>query len=212
MSWFATGAIAVVVVGSILDNKAAAERADKVREAEVLSAKYQYSSQEHQANVAKAQAREAGINNIAEVLRAGAEQDRAVQLAVKTEAGKSLASSEGLTSGRTKGRDLATMYVKGNKVASKASSEVKSMIGQISDNVDKVSNEANVKLINAYQQYVSVLTQPGATFQSSIGGTIGAIGQGAALGASIGSSFGSLGGASTGGSLNTAPAYGGSYS
>ena len=184
MIGWAVGAIAGGI-GYALDSKEKAERADEIREAEMLAATYQYKAQEYQANFTKQLALEDAINNVAEIERAGAEQGRQTALAVDTAASKKSASNEGLASGNTRGRDLATMYVKGSKAVNKASDQVKSMVGQVSDNLDKVSNQTNMELFNAYNQYVAVLTQPGPGYSPTIGGLFSAMGQGASGGANL---------------------------
>ncbi len=189
MSWIATGVIAVVSIGSaVYSQMEAAEEADRRRAAEMLGAKKAYSSAESSINIMKAATREATANTITDVRRAGAGQHRDVKdKATETES-TLMAQSEGLTSGRSKGREMTAQIVDGNKALLSSKSEETSMINKLVDTQDKITNDLNNKLFSSWQQMATVLTTPGATYyQGNVGDVFSAGLSGASAGHSLGS-------------------------
>ena len=187
----------VGILGGIMGGRAAAKAADAAREAEMKAAKFAYSSTESSVNIMKAVNMEIAYNQSAEVLRAGAAQNEDVREAV-TRAGSTVsAQSEGLTSGRSKGRQMIGLYVQGGKALLESKGKTTTAINQIVDAQDKASNDLNNKLLSAHQNMATILTTPGAGYQQNPMEVVSAGLSGAQSGASIGGSFGGAGGASS---------------
>ena len=192
-------AVAGISMGSaIMGQRAAAKEADRKRAAEILSAQLQYSATESSVNLMKNSSREQTGNVIQEALRVGAANDRKVGQQVQQVVSKVVAQSEGLTSGRSKGRQMISLYMKGNEALQESKSKTTSMVNQLADKQDQYTNDLNNKLLSAHQQMASVLTTPGNIYQGNNMAILQAGVQGAATGASLGNSFSSFGGASAG--------------
>ncbi len=190
MSMIATGVMAVVSIASnISAQRAAAKAADKRREAEARGAMMQYATAENAANIMKRANLEASYNATYEVMRAGAAQNQDVRDAVQKAESSVLASKEGLTSGRSQGRQMVSLQVKGNEALQKSKSQASTMISQITDAQDKATNDLNNKLFANYSSLVATLTNPGAVYQGSNMSIVASGVTGAAQGASMGSSF-----------------------
>jgi hypothetical protein len=174
-------------------DKAAAEEASRKRAEEILSAKRMYSSVESSSNIMKSVAREQSANAINEALRAGAAQDRQVKQEINKVASKQIAQSEGLTSGRSKGRAMISTYIQGNQALAQSKTQTASMVNQITDAKDKIQNDMNNRLLQAHQEMAAVLTTPTNVFQADWTNTIAAGLSGFQQGASMGSSMGSMG-------------------
>lgn len=156
------------------DNKAKEESIKAQRKA----AKLKFSALEDSVNVMKANNMENTINITGEILRVGAEKSRDTANAIEQAASTNIAQSEGLTSGRSQGRQLAALYTQGNKVMQKATNETRSMMNQVVDNQDKNTNALNNKLIGAHQELTAILANEGTVTD----GTISAINSGIQLG------------------------------
>ena len=188
-------AVAGISMGSaIMGQRAAAKEADRKRAAEILSAQLQYSATESSVNLMKNSSREQTGNVIQEALRVGAANDRKVGQQVQQVVSKVVAQSEGLTSGRSKGRQMISLYMKGNEALQESKSKTTSMVNQLADKQDQYTNDLNNKLLSAHQQMASVLTTPGNIYQGNSMAILQAGVQGAATGASLGNSFSSFGG------------------
>lgn len=177
----AAGFIAGAVIGvglSMWEQNEANKAREKAIRAQREAAKLKFSAIEDSVNVMKDQNIENTINITGEILRVGAEKSRETADAVEEAASSNIAKSEGLTSGRSQGRQLAALYTQGNKVMQKASNETQSMMNQIIDNQDKNTNMLNNKLIGAHQELTAILANEGIT----IDGTVQAIGSGIQLG------------------------------
>ena len=135
----------------------------------------------------KAVNREVAGNLIQETMRAGAGQNQDVRDEITRAASTLSAQSEGLTSGRSKGRQMVELQVKGNKALQASKSQTSSMINNITDQMDAKTNELNNKLIAAHQEMATVLSTPGAVYQQNPMEVVQAGFQGAQAGASIGS-------------------------
>ena len=193
MVWFAAAGAALGMASAISGQRAAAKEADRKREAEMLAAKMQYAATESSVNLMKASSREQTTNAVQEALRAGAANSSDVNKQITQVASQAMAQSEGLTSGRSKGRQMVSLYIKGNDALQKTQSQTTSVINQMVDKQDQYTNDLNNKLMSAHQQMANVLTTPGNIYQGSNAAILQAGIQGAQAGASLGSSFGSLG-------------------
>ncbi len=194
MLYMAIGGAIIGGVSSILSADAQAEQMRQQIEANRKGAKFKYTAVEDSVNIMKGATREASMNAVQEALRAGAAQDTKVQEAITKTASTTLAQSEGLTSGRSKGREMLTLYIKGNKALQETKSITTSMVNQITEANDAKTNELNNSLLNAHQEMSAVLTAASPYVNATgqiVAGTLG----GAAAGASLGSAFG--GGAKT---------------
>ena len=174
--------------------KKAAEQADQARLLEIAGAQSAYKSQEVATNLMKAVNREQTDNAINEALRAGASKEREVEAEIEKVTSKSLAASEGLTSGRSQGRAMAALQIEGNKALAKTESETTSMINSLVDAKDKAENDMNVQLWNAWEDMATVLTTPSNVYEGNSMDILSAGLGGASTGLSLGSA---LGGAAT---------------
>lgn len=177
----AAGAAIGLLVGtglSLYETDALNKAKEEAIKAQRRGAKLKFSATQESVNVMKMQNLENTVTMAGEILRVGAAKSRDTAAAIEEAASKSLAQSEGLTSGRSKGRQLASLYVKGNKVAEKASSETQSMLNQVVDKQDKNTNMLNNKLIAAHQELTAILSNEG----TAVDGTAAAISSGIQLG------------------------------
>jgi len=140
-------------------SRAKAERA-AIR-AKRKSARLKFSSTESSVNIMKATALESSYNATHEVLREGAARSRETKEVIDEAASTTVARSEGLTSGRSQGRQLVEVYVKGNKALDKVDAQSRSMVNQIVDEQDKITNDLNNKLLSAHQDLSAVLADEG---------------------------------------------------
>ena len=198
MSIWIAGTSAVMggsnLVSGIMGGKAAAKEADRRRDAEMKAAKMKYKSMESSVNIMKAAGEEAATNAAGEALRAGGAANQDVRDKVQEATSTSLSKSEGLTSGRSAGRDMVSLKIKGNKVLQDTKQETQNMISEITMLQDKQTNDLNNQLLAAHQDMTNVLTTPGATYQQNVAGlvssTIGATANGAMLGSGLKKEFG----------------------
>jgi predicted ATP-binding protein involved in virulence len=169
--------------------KAAAKEADRRREAEMDAAKMQYAATEHSVNLMKAANQEALNNYYEDVLRASAAQTREVKQEIQKAGSTLQAQSEGVTSGRSKGREMISLAVKGAEAMQESKQQGADLISQAALEKDRQQNELNNKLFSAHQEMASVLSTPGQIYRQNraqlIGNTISAGAQGAALGARL---------------------------
>jgi len=174
--------------------KRAAEQADQARLLEIAGAQAAYASQEAATTLMKSVNREQTDNAINEALRVGAAKEREVGAEIEKATSTSLASSEGLTSGRSKGREMAALQIEGNKALARTESETTSTINSLVDAKDKSENDLNVQLWNAWEDMATVLTTPSNVYEGNSMDILSAGLSGASTGLSLGSA---LGGAST---------------
>ncbi len=186
----AAGMAGLSMVSSYMQSKAQRKAADRARRAEILGAKKLYSSTENSINIMKAANREVTANLIQEALRAGAANSTTIKEDIKKVASSQVASNEGLTSGRSRGRALVSTYTKGNKLMSESKSETSSMINQLTDAKDKATADMNNQLIAAHQEMSTILTTPGAVYKQDPFAILNAGISGAASGASLASALG----------------------
>ena len=186
----AIGGAVISLVSNISAQRAAAKAADRARLAEAKGAMMQYATAENAANIMKRANLEASYNATYEVMRAGAAQNQDVRDAVQKAESSVLASKEGLTSGRSQGRQMVSLQVKGNEALQKSKSQAATMISQITDAQDKATNDLNNKLFANYNSMVTTLLNPGAVYQGSNMAIVSAGVSGAAQGASLGKALG----------------------
>lgn len=167
MDPFTIAMVGTSVVSSIFGQRSAAREADRRREAEMLGATMQYAMSEASVNLMKGANREAAGNAIGEMLRAGAAQSNQVKGQIEQATSTLQASNEGITSGRSKGRQMVALQVQGTKAVLESKSKVATSIAQITDQMDKATNELNNKLFSDYNQMAAVLTTPGAIYQGN---------------------------------------------
>lgn len=190
MSFWVAGIAAVVAIGgSIAQSEADADNRDAQIYANRASARAKYASTESSINIMKKVSRESSINAVGEALRAGAASDSKVRSKVQEVASTAASQSEGLTSGRTKGRQMISLYVKGNEALQTNQNKTTSMINQITTKQDEYTNNLNNKLFAAHQDMAAVLAGVGPTIDGT-GAAISAGMSGFSSGMSIGSSIG----------------------
>lgn len=187
---FGIGMAGLNVVSSIFGNKAAVAQADRARAAEISGALIGYKSKESAINIMKDVNREATTNLIGETLRVGASNSREMKQKVQEVSSTLQAKSEGLTSGRSQGRQMLSLYVKGTKELQSIDNKTTSVINSLVDNQDKKTNELNNKLFSAYNEMATILTTPGSGVRTSDLGVLNSGLQGAAAGASLGKALG----------------------
>jgi len=187
------GLLGGAVIGGISSYFGARDAASRQRaqiRANRLAAKYKFSSTQDSANIMKAALRESTQNAVTEIVRAGAADVKGVDKEITRAASTLAARSEGLTSGRSKGREMIGLHVKGNIIRQKTQDKTTSMINQVVEAQDAKTNELNNRLLSSYQEMSAVLASEGPDLGSNVGGFLsGAIGgaqSGIAIGASIG--------------------------
>ena len=185
------GTMAAVSIGSAISgNLEAAAAQRKQIGLNRLAAKAGYSSTEDSVNIMKAVAREQTTNAVAETLREGAAQFTDVKQEIQSVTSKAVARQEGLTSGASRGRALITLQIKGQEALSKSKSQTASQVNQLVDQQDKITNDLNNKLLTAYQDMASVLSNEGPAITGQTQRVISAGISGASAGASLAGSFG----------------------
>jgi len=180
---------AVGGAASIFGARDAAKRQREQIKANRLAAKYKYSSTLDSVNLMKAATREQTANAIAEQVRAGGAAGRDVQDKVQAAAGTVIASSEGLTSGRSKGREMVGLYMKGNKVLQEVKNQTTSAVNQLVDIQDKRTNDLNNALLQSYQEMSAVLSNTGPDLGNNVAGFLSGAMGGASAGLSLESSY-----------------------
>ena len=198
MAWIAAGVGATTaglsLWSGIAGAKGAAKEADRKRKAEMRAAHSKYSMKEANVNLQKAVLREETTNAQAEVLRAGAEQNREVKKEVDKATSTLQADSEGLTSGRSGARHMMQLQMKGAQAVHDSNTMASNQISAMVENKDKMTNELNASLMSAHSELSGVLSTPGQIYQQNVAalvaGTVTAGAQGAMMGASIGKSAG----------------------
>ena len=195
-AWIAGG---VMVVGSlasgIMGAKAAAKEANRKRAAEMSSAKYKYSMIEANTNLQKQVLNEQTKNAQIEVLRAGAEQNRDVKKEVDKATSTLQASSEGLTSGRSGGRAMMNLQMKGAQAVHDSKTQASNQISAMVDQKDKMTNDLNSKLLGAHQELSGVLSTPSQIYQQNVAALVADTAKAGMSGAMMGSSLSAAGGA-----------------
>lgn len=187
MSWMIAGAV-IGAGASILGATDAAKRQREQIKANRLAAKYKYSATESSVNLMKAVTREQTANAVAEQVRAGGAATRDLQDKITSAASTMVASSEGLTSGRSKGREMVGVYVKGNKILQEAKNQTTSAITQLVDIQDKRTNDLNNALLQSYQEMSAVLSDTGPDLGNNAAGFLTGALSGASAGVSLGAS------------------------
>jgi len=142
---------------------AQAEQADRMRELEIQGAKDYYAAIESSTMLTKAVTEEATLEAQEEVLRVGAAKGREASLDLQGGRSKLLAASEGITAGRSAGRQMVAYEIEADKAINEIKGETTSTINQLVDQKDKIENDLNMQLLNAWQDMATVLTTPGAT-------------------------------------------------
>jgi len=183
----AIGAIVGGVSAATKANEQAANQEEQIR-LQRQGAMANYNSSESSANIMKAVNREQTANAIQESLRSGSEDQRRMSQKIDKTASTASAKSEGLTSGRSKGREMIGIYMEGNKMMRDTKDETTSQIAQLVDANDKATNDLNNQLFKAYQDMSSVLASEGPSINVMAQVTEGVVG-GAGVGQSMGSSI-----------------------
>jgi len=166
---------AVVGAGlKFLEIDAEAKKQEAAIKARRLGAKMQFSAVEDSTNIMKATTREQTVNAVGETLRAGYNNSTKTKQAVDKAVGTSIAKQEGLTSGRSQGRAMVSLYVQGSKAVQESDAQTKMSINKLVDQQDKISNDLNNKLLQAHQELAAVLSDEGP----KIDGTVAIIGAG----------------------------------
>jgi len=188
LMWMAVGA-GIGGLNAILGNKAQAEAQREQINLNRLSAYYSYKATEDSVNVMKALNREATQNAMGEVLRASAENKRQTKQQVEKASGALSAQQEGVTSGNTKGRQMASLLIQGNKAVDNVDDTKKSAINQLITTQDQRTNELNNGLLQAYQQMSAVLANEGPSSVGNANRVVSGLFGGAMTGLSIGNAF-----------------------
>jgi hypothetical protein len=186
MIWGLVGA-GLGALGGIFEANARAKQIKEQVEAQQKAAKYKYSAIEASTILANQTNREMSLNLVGEALRAGSAKNREAKLEIEKTASKVRASSEGLTSGQSAGRQMASLYVGANKVLGKLNQQTKSVIAKITQTMDDKTNELNTRQIQAYQEMVGVLTAKAPEVDY-----LGSMVSGAISGAKTGYNFGQM--------------------
>jgi len=173
-----------------MGGQAAAKEANRRRAAEMKAAKQQFSATQDSVNLMKLAGRESLFNASEEVLRAGAESSREVRSQIQVAVSQSLASSEGITSGRSKGRQMMVLAQKGAEAVHDSKTEASNVLGQMVDAQDKQTNDLNNRLLSAHQELTAVLSTPGQVYQQNVAALVSSGISGAAQGFSLGKSIG----------------------
>ena len=191
----AAAVIGTTIFGGVMGAKGERDkqRAQQKQQAEALrleriAARHTYSAKENSVNIMKAVGRENSYNATVEILRTGAEDHRETELAIDVAASKVAADNEGLVSGRSKGRQMMNVYVKGNKILRDTDAKSISIINQITSAQDEQTNQLNNELINAHEQLAATLANRGTNFKNNTAVTNAAI-NGAMSGLKMGMSF-----------------------
>jgi gas vesicle protein len=189
----AIGLAAGAIVGglsSIFGARDAAKRQRAQIRANRMAAKHKYSATLDSTNIMKAAVRESTRNAVGEILRVGAADVKEVQKEVTRAASTLAARSEGLTSGRSKGREMIGVMVKGNELRQKMENKTTSMINQVVDAQDAKTNELNNRLLRSYQEMSAVLSSEGPDLGSNVGGFLSGAMSGAQSGLALESAIG----------------------
>lgn len=181
----AVAGAAIGAASSMFGAKDEAKRIKAQTAANRLASKYKYSATMDSVNLMKAATREAASNAIAEQLRAGAETNREVKAEVERATSTKMAQSEGLTSGRSKGREMVDTMVKGNKLRQQMQNKTTSAVNQIVEAQDAKTNELNNRALASYQEMSAVLANEGPDMGSNVGGFLSGAMSGAASGMSL---------------------------
>lgn len=173
MSFVIVGA-AVGVAGSIAKSNEEAAKQEAAIKINREGGKLKFKAITDSSNIMKAANREQTANAMQEVLRVGAANEEEVAVAVNQGISKMVASGEGLTSGRSKGRAMISLQVEGNKAIQGNTTETSSMLNQLVESQDKITNDINNQLFAAHVELQNILSNRG----SSINGTGAAISAG----------------------------------
>ena len=180
-------------LNAIGQNRAIAEAQREQIELNRLASIYKYKATESSVNMMKALNREATENAIREALRAGTENVRQTQTAISKAEGSLQAQQEGLASGASKGRELATMYIKGNKVLDQTKDSTVSQINKLVTTKDLKQNELNNQLLKSYQEMSAVLADEGPEIPGMFNNFVSGLTRGAVSGLAIGNSIAKIG-------------------
>jgi len=197
--WMMAGGAAIGAGASLWSGiegaKSAAKEADRKRKAEMQGAILSYSAQQESTNMQKAVIREETANAQVEVLRAGAEQNRDVKKEVDKATSTLQASSEGLTSGRSGGRAMMNLQMKGAQAVQDSKTQASNQISAMVDQKDKMTNDLNSKLLGAHQELSGVLSTPSQIYQQNVAALVADTAKAGMSGAMMGSSLSAAGGA-----------------
>ena len=150
-----------------------------------LGAYYKYKATEDSVNIMKGLNREATQNAITEVMRAESENLRQTDTAIDKAVGAMSAKNEGLTAGQSKGRELADMYMKGNKALEGVKDQSAMSVSALIEQQDKTSNQLNNTLLKQYQNLTYTLMYPGKELTGSANRIFSGIASGAMSGLSL---------------------------
>ena len=193
--WMMAGMAGLSLASGIMGAKGAAKEADRKRKAEMQSAKLKYGMKEANTNLQKQVLNEKTLNAQKEVLRAGAEQNRDVKKEVDKATSTLQASSEGLTSGRSGGRAMMNLQMKGAQAVHDSKTQASNQISAMVDQKDKMTNDLNSKLLGAHQELSGVLSTPGQIYQQNVAALVADTAKAGMSGASMGASTAAAGGA-----------------
>ena len=192
MMWMAAGAAINVLSGISKANSQARQQEAAIR-ARREAAKLQYNTTQDTVNIMKGVTREQTYNAILETQRAGAENLREVDQKVKETGSKLSAKSEGVTSGRTAGRQMTSLYIQGNKALQQTQDASVSQINKLVEAQDAKTNQLNNTLFKAYQDLTATLLDEGPSINKTNDIIMGGL-QGAISGSYLGRAFGGTGG------------------
>lgn len=159
MAILALAAAGASVLGNLYSTQAKREADEALIKSQKYTAIAKYSSTEFAANIMKDAARSSAVDAVGEILRVGGAEATKVSLELQKYRSKSIAQSEGLTSGISKGREARAFEIQANKVLSEVKSKTTSEISKILDAKDKVQNDINNKLLAAHNELKTVLAQ-----------------------------------------------------
>lgn len=152
-------AMGASIAGDLYSKQSARKAEEKKIKALKTTALRQYASTEDAANIMKGAARSSAIDSVGEILRVGGAETRDTLIEIQKARSTSMAQTEGLTSGISKGRSARAFEIKANKILSQVKSKETSEISKILDAKDKVQNDLNNKLISAHNELQTTLAQ-----------------------------------------------------
>jgi len=179
---------AVGIASSKASSDDQARRQEAAIKIQRQGAKVNFASVLDSSNIMKKANRDQTMNAMLEVLRDGAGKETEVKDALQVGASKLQASNEGLTSGRSKGRAMISLQVEGNKAIQTVESNTTTMLNQITDAQDKITNDINNQLYSAHMELQAILSNRGSTIDGTSKAIMAGV-SGAATGASLGTSI-----------------------
>jgi len=138
---------------------------------------------------------ELAANAIVEAERAGGANLREAQVQIKEGRSKIAATSEGITGGASKAREMSSFYVKASKAVGQQQEQTTKQIIQIADTADKARNDIATKAEQSYQKMklaIAGVSSYSSLQAPSISDSLVSMGQGAQMGISLEKSYGDL--------------------